>query len=137
MLERRKVIISRLIARLFSWWLNPPMGTSLFTALRGRLVGTDPYGNRYFVERGGNNAPRRWVLYNGEVEASKIPPEWHAWLHHTVDEIPTGNRKGYSWEKPHLPNLTGTSAAYKPPRSLAAKGERPRVTGDYEPWQPS
>jgi hypothetical protein len=27
---------------------------------------------------------RRWVVYEGEVDGSRVPPEWHAWLHHTV-----------------------------------------------------
>ena len=129
--------VSRLIARLFSWWKNPPLGTSLFTAWKGEPVGSDAYGNRYFRERGGRANPRRWVMYSGDVEASKVPAEWHAWLHRTTDAVPVEGRKAHSWAKPHEPNLTGTQAAYRPPGSLAASGERPRATGDYEPWQPS
>ena len=41
-----------------------------------------------------------------------------------------------SWEKPHLPNLTGTPLAYRPDGSLLSKGERPRVAGDYDAWSP-
>ncbi|HYZ42174.1 MAG TPA: NADH-ubiquinone oxidoreductase subunit NDUFA12 family protein, partial [Stellaceae bacterium] len=97
------------------------LGTRLLTWLRGELVGTDAYGNRYYRERGsrplrrgGGRASRekRWVIYNGEPEGSKVPPEWHAWLHHTVDEIPRPDRPRYSWEKPHQPNMTGTPFAY-------------------------
>ena len=42
------------------------------------------------------------------------------------------------WEKPHLPNLTGTAAAdaYRPPGHILGAGKRDRATGDYEPWQP-
>lgn len=131
-------IIINLISRIFSWWLNPPLGTSLFTLLKGHLVGTDSYGNRYYQERSkSSDVSRRWVLYNGEVEASKVPSEWHAWLHRTVNEVPDINKKGYHWEKPHIPNLTGTDAAYRPPGSLLIKGKRPPATGDYEPWNPS
>ena len=70
---------------------------ALLTWLRGELVGTDQYGNRYYrlkgdkpSRRGGGrfSRERRWVIYNGEPEASKVPPEWHAWLHHTVNEVP-------------------------------------------------
>jgi len=129
--------VSHLIARLFSWWKNPPLGTTLFTAVKGQLVGTDADGNRYFQERGRGIPSRRWVLYNGDVEASKVPPEWHAWLHRTVDAPPAESRESHSWGIPHEPNLTGTQAAYRPPGSLAASGQRPRATGDYEPWQPS
>ena len=126
-------------ARLFTWWRNEPLGTTLFTRVRGELVGTDLAGNRYFQKRGGRPAAgrdRRWVLYEGEVEASKVPPEWHAWLHHTVADPPATEDKRYAWEIAHQPNLTGTPGAYRPPGSVAARGRRPRATGDYEAWRP-
>jgi len=127
-----------LIARVFSWWKNPPLGTVVFTRLKGRQVGADDYGNRYFEERGAKaRSPRRWVMYSGDVEASKVPPEWHAWLHRTTDELPRPDRKRHEWEKPHVPNLTGTQEAYRPPGSLEARGQRPPATGDYEPWRPA
>jgi NADH:ubiquinone oxidoreductase subunit len=130
-----------LISRLFSWWANEPLGTTLFTRFRGELVGTDHNGNRYFQERGKVNASRgrarrRWVLYKGEVEASKVPPEWHAWLHHTVAAPPQGDCRRHRWEAPHVANLTGTPAAWRPPGSLSQGAQRPRATGDYEAWRP-
>lgn len=114
------------------------LGTRLFTWLHGRLVGTDPEGNRYYLEhkpRLHGPRPRRWVLYNGEVEASRVPPEWHAWLHYTTDEpIPMRARK--AWQQPHLPNLTGTAASYRPPGHDYRGGNRAPATGDYESWTP-
>ncbi|HUK10848.1 MAG TPA: NADH:ubiquinone oxidoreductase subunit NDUFA12 [Stellaceae bacterium] len=121
------------------------IGTLLFTWWKGERVGTDEFGNRYYREKPGrqlrpgggwNSRERRWVLYKGEPEASKVPPEWHAWLHHTVNELPDPKRRKYPWEKPHLPNLTGTARAYRPPGSLLKGGHRAPATGDYEPWQP-
>ena len=75
------------------------------------------------------------VIYEGRPEGSKVPPEWHAWLHHMVDEVPAP-RQRYAWEKPHEPNLTGTPRAYHPPGSVLRGGHRQRATGDYEPWVP-
>src|SRR3954447_11087832 len=121
------------------------LGTWLLTWLRGQRVGADEYGNRYYRLRkdkpqplGGGRYSRekRWVIYNGEPEGSKVPPEWHAWLHHTVDELPRADRTRYPWEKPHQPNMTGTSRAYRPPGSVLRGGRRSRATGDYEPWTP-
>ena len=122
------------------------IGTRIMTWLRGELVGSDAFGNRYYrdksqkkLQRGGGRFSRekRWVIYNGDPEASRVPPEWHAWLHHTVDEVPQdGGQLKYSWQKPHLPNLTGTPDAYRPPGSLFRGGHRAAATGDYEPWQP-
>jgi NADH:ubiquinone oxidoreductase subunit len=122
------------------------IGTRIMTWFRGELVGSDAFGNRYYrdkshraVIRGGGRASRerRWVLYNGEVEASRVPPEWHAWLHHSVGEPPAdGGRPKYPWQKEHIPNLTGTPAAYRPPGSLLRGGARETSTADYEAWRP-
>jgi NADH:ubiquinone oxidoreductase subunit len=113
------------------------IGTLLFTWARGKLVGTDDQGNRYYTERGvvkGRKA-RRWVVYKGAVEASRVPPEWHAWLHHTFDQ-PLERPVGMPWIKDHQPNLTGTADAYLPPGHDRRGGVRPHATGDYEAWQP-
>ena len=119
---------------IFAWWRNATAGTFVTTWLTGRLVGKDRFGNRYYQNRAG---ARRWVIYNGTVEASRVPPDWHGWLHHTFKEPPTmAPLATRSWEKEPLPNLTGTPAAYRPSGSLAATGVRPPATGDYQPWKP-
>jgi NADH:ubiquinone oxidoreductase subunit len=122
------------------------VGTRLFTWLKGELVGTDPFGNRYYRERGqrallrgGGRASRekRWVIYRGTPEASKVPPMWHAWLHHTIDSVPgDAGAKRYPWEKDHVPNLTGTPLAYRPAGSVLRGGRHAPSTNDYEPWRP-
>jgi NADH:ubiquinone oxidoreductase subunit len=120
------------------------LGTRLYTWLRGEEVGKDQFGNRYFREKGGRRArgesirkERRWVVYDGEVEASRVPPEWHAWLHHTTAAIPPeGGVPRYAWQRDFVPNLTGTVRAYRPPGHTLEGGHRDRATGDYEPWTP-
>jgi NADH:ubiquinone oxidoreductase subunit len=113
------------------------IGTRLFTLLRGRRVGSDAEGNVYYEERRPrrNLRIRRWVAYAGEPEASKVPPEWHAWLHYTVDApLPSGARR--PWQKPHIPNSTGTAQSYRPPGHDYQGGRRAPATGDYEAWTP-
>ncbi len=123
------------IAELFIWWHKQTLGTRLFTWLRGRHVGTDEAGNRYYESR--RDGKRRWVIYNGPVEASAIPPGWHGWIHYRTDVLPDEERYvPRFWEKPHHPNLTGTAQAYRPQSSLLAKGQRPRVSADYDAWSP-
>jgi NADH:ubiquinone oxidoreductase subunit len=113
------------------------LGTWLFTRLKGRRVGTDTIGNVYYEERRPRPGyrKRRWVAYAGVVEASAVPPEWHAWLHYTTDEPLTGQARR-PWEKPHQPNATGTPASYRPPGHDYSGGQRARATGDYEAWTP-
>ncbi|BBK30751.1 NADH:ubiquinone oxidoreductase subunit [Stella humosa] len=117
------------------------LGTRLFTWLRGREVGSDHLGNRYYMERkaGPGDRSRRWVVYNGAAEATRVPPEWHAWLHHTVAAVPAAGagQPHRAWQKEHLPNQTGTETAYRPPGHVLQGGRRARATGDYEPWRPN
>ncbi len=121
------------IKRLFVWWQDYTIGTWLDTVLHGKKVGRDDQGNTYYTSR---DKKRRWVLYNGEVEASRIPAEWHGWLHKTVAEPPTIiPPKVQDWQ-PHKPNLSGSRGAYLPPGSLAKGGKRDPATGDYEAWKP-
>lgn len=119
---------------LFAWWTGNTIGTRFFTWRKGELVGEDALGNRYYRERKGR---RRWVIYKDLAEASKVPPEWHGWLHHTVNEPPIErDYRPRAWEKPHVPNMTGTPLAYRPPGSILTPARRPAATGDYEPWTP-
>ncbi|MCP5432585.1 MAG: NADH:ubiquinone oxidoreductase subunit NDUFA12 [Alphaproteobacteria bacterium] len=127
----------RLLSLIFTWWNSQTIGTWWTTLKRGREVGRDAQDNRYFEEKRSRKGERkrRWVIYAGLVEASRVPPEWHAWLHYMVDEVPAEAKRA-AWEKPHRPNLTGTAQAYRPPGSLEAAAVRPPATGDYEAWRP-
>lgn len=113
------------------------IGTRLFTLLRGRVIGKDAAGNVYYQERRARHGlrTRRWVGYAGKPEASEVPPEWHAWLHYTTDApLPEATRR--PWQKPYVPNLTGTAGSYRPPGHDYQGGRRAAATGDYEAWTP-
>ena len=115
------------------------IGTRLFTMFKGEFVGRDEFGNRYYREKRAlsGRRPRRWVIYSGADEPSSVPPTWHGWLHNIMAETPMEKPlETKSWEKPHLPNLTGTAAAYRPPGHALEGGRRDKATGDYEPWRP-
>ena len=123
-----------LFSELFTWWNGQTVGTRLLTARKGEFVGEDAEGNRFYRTR---DDRRRWVVFNGESEASRVSPDWHGWLHRTFDEPPKdGALPKPDWVKPHVPNMTGLTEAYHPPGSLLTPQERPRATGDYEAWRP-
>jgi NADH:ubiquinone oxidoreductase subunit len=130
------------LLKTFTWWNGSTFGTDLFTRRAGEKVGTDEFGNTYYRSRGGQRDKalgfeRRWVIYNGEAEASRVPPGWSGWLSHTHDTPPTEERyTPREWQKPHEPNLTGTAAAYRPKGSALGDGERQPTGGDYKPWTP-
>jgi len=126
------------IKRIFTWWNGSTFGTLL--SLRGATkVGEDDYGNTYYEDKSKtlDGRPRRYVTYKGYADPSRVPPEWHGWLHHSYDDLPKDmGIKIHAWQKEHLPNLTGTVHAYKPKGSLDRGGERAKVTSDYEAWSP-
>jgi len=127
-------MFSRFMRRFCGWWYGATIGTMVFTLFKGLKVGEDQQGNLYYKEKNGN---KRWVIFATDVEASKIPPEWHIWLHHTVDYTPVEKRPEIKeWEKDLIPNMTGTVDAYYPSGSLNEGGKRKKTTGDYEAWSP-
>ena len=112
---------------IFTWWNGQTIGTFLNTLFFGKLVGIDDFKNKYYVD----SKDRRWVIFNTEVEATKIPPEWHAWIHHLIKEVPTkAEFSKYEWQKDHQENMTGTEEAYNPNKY------KPQTKADYESWRP-
>jgi NADH:ubiquinone oxidoreductase subunit len=129
------------LKKIFTWWNGSTIGVLNTIGRRAKPVGEDAFGNRYYeatkIIDGDAGRRRRWVIYKGYADASKVPAEWHGWLHHTFDERPTeAPLRRRSWEKDHVPNLTGTPFAYKPKGSIARGGERAAATGDYQAWKP-
>jgi len=128
-----------MLKSIFTWWNGATIGARFDIGRRAGLVGKDDQGNKYYEERKATieGRKRRYVIYNGYAEPSKIPPGWSGWLHHTFDKPPTeASLPTKSWEIPHRPNLTGTPDAWRPKGSLAEGGERVKSSGDYEAWKP-
>jgi NADH:ubiquinone oxidoreductase subunit len=124
--------------QFFTWWNGQTLGTRFHTWRNGERVGEDEFGNIYY--QGGKDSEgrtRRWVIYKGYSEASTIPPGWHGWMHYRTDLAPSKeDYRPRDWQKPHVPNLTGSASAYRPEGSIANGGNRPKVTGDYDAWTP-
>tara|TARA_B110001452_G_C15051377_1_gene367150 strand:+ start:77 stop:439 length:363 start_codon:yes stop_codon:yes gene_type:complete len=100
-----------LFKKIFTWWNQDTFGTRITTILFGSFVGRDDFGNKYYESKKG----KRWVIYSDEIDASKIPVEWFSWMHFMPNRIEKKHDlKKYEWQKPHLPNLTGTEKAYYP-----------------------
>ena len=124
-------IISKVLSA-FTWWNGQTLNTQFFTWRKGERVGDDAQGNVYYRN---SDDSKRWVIFNGEIEASRVSPDWHGWLHRTWDEPPTDKPLVHKeWEKPHQENLTGTMLAYAPGGSV--RREKPADRGDYEAWSP-
>ncbi|HWK40485.1 MAG TPA: NADH:ubiquinone oxidoreductase subunit NDUFA12 [Croceibacterium sp.] len=128
-----------ILMKIFTWWDGATIGTSLFSARNGERVGTDAQGNRYYrsKKKSGNGRERRWVIYAGANDSSRVPAEWHGWLHHSYDDLPESHLAPPKiWEADYSPNPTGTAAAYRPQGALERGGKRARSAADYEAWTP-
>ena len=110
---------------IFTWWNHQTLGTRIYTIIFGKLIGKDEFGNKYYQSKKG----RRWVIYNGEVEATKIPNEWYSWIHFTNNKIENvHNLDKYEWQKPHKSNQTGSKNAYRPDKKNDIKKK-------YKSWK--
>ncbi|GGG87236.1 NADH:ubiquinone oxidoreductase subunit NDUFA12 [Salipiger pallidus] len=120
------------LLKAVTWWNGGTLNTMIWSKRHGTRVGEDEQGNTFYQTKDG---ARRWVMYNGEVEATRISPDWHGWLHHTFKEAPTERPMVHkTWEKPHIENLTGTALAYAPQGSI--RQPQPAARADYEAWSP-
>ena len=138
-----------IFGKIFTWWDGATIGTLLNSSMSGEQVGTDTLGNTYFRGKKPYGAghpfagqERRWVIYNGANDASRVPAEWHGWLHGAFANGPDGGVPESNlppariWEVDYTPNATGTAAAYRPAGALERGGKRAAATGDYEAWLP-
>ena len=115
-----------IIKEIFTWWNQQTLGTRITIFLFGKFVGKDNFGNKYYQTKKG----KRFIIYNGEVDASKIPNEWYSWMHFTPNKIENTNElKKFDWQKPHQPNLTGSNEAYSP------KGNTEATKKKYKSWK--
>lgn len=122
-------------SRTFTWWNGATWGTKLFTSRRGREVGRDDSGNIYYEHN--KDPARRWVIYEGANDGSRVPPEWQMWLKGTIADLPDKALPARrAFEKTSEANLTGTMAAFRPDGALGSGKVRPAATGDYLPWTP-
>ena len=125
--------------RWATWWNDATPGTKLSLKRGATQVGSDEFGNIYYEAKDVDEKGlrRRFVTYKGYADPSRIPAEWHGWLHHSYDETPDQLAvKRHAWQKQHMPNMTGTVHAYKPPGALDKGGVREATDAEYEAWTP-
>ena len=116
-----------LFKEIFTWWNHQTLGTRFTIFFFGKFVGKDSHGNKYYQTKKG----KRFVIYNGEVDASKIPNEWYSWMHFMPNKIENSHElEKYNWQKPHQSNLTGTEKAYYP-----NKNKNNAIKKKYKSWK--
>ena len=136
-----------IFGKIFTWWDGATLGTHLWAGRQGgEHVGTDYAGNKFYryyfffeyaTTVSYTQREQHWVIYNGANDASRVPAEWHGWLHGAFDDVPESHLPPAKvWEADYTPNATGTAQAYLPQGSLDRGGKRAKAEGDYEAWSP-
>jgi NADH:ubiquinone oxidoreductase subunit len=124
--------MASLIKRLVTWWDGMSLGRQLYTWRFGEKVGEDAAGNVFY--RSADDS-RRWVIYAGSNDATRVGPDWYGWLHFTVKAPPTVEPVAHkTWEQPHQPNMTGSEGAFLRKGSIRRADVKPQ--SDYEAWSP-
>ena len=120
-----------MLKEIFTWWHGQTLGVRLWTYFNGRLVAEDQYKNRYYSNK---NDSRRWVVYHGEIDASKVTPEWNNWLRFTSDHVPSEENDRYDRQLDHTLNQIGTINAYSRKSSRFNRKKSDKDV-DYEKWK--
>ena len=109
--------------------------TTLYSIFFGKEVGTDNFGNKYYVHK--KNTSKRWVLYKESVDPTAVSVDWQLWLNNNANEPPAKPEKIFSWQKSRLPNQTGSDEAYHPKSSKYIKNKEKQVNIDSKIWNPN
>jgi len=109
----------------------------------GELKGMDQFGNKYYENNDYPLGQNRWVEFGKKTtipEASRIPPEWHLWIHQAA-KVPATKLEETpkKFHANHIENPTGNPEAYSPtsfllnPKNL----KNPKGKSDgIEEWDP-
>ena len=67
-----------MLKAIFLWWEGATIGARFDIGRRAAKVGSDDQGNTYYEERKPSleGRKRRYVIYKGYADASKVPPGW-------------------------------------------------------------
>ena len=99
-------------SKTFTWWNGATVGTALFTRRFGDEVGRDDEGNIYYQDK--KRPSRRWVIYDGNNDGSRVPPQWQLWLRGTIADLPEKALPPIrKFQQKPTPNLTGTMEAFR------------------------
>ena len=112
--------------------------TSISLSFTANFAGIDEYQNRYYESKKQKDSfgrKKRFCIYKGTVEASKIPAKWHAWIHHCTEK--PLEYKNLFWFKSHTPDVTGTPYAFSPNKHTQFNIHGKYFINrnkDYTPW---
>lgn len=109
----------------------------LWIKLFAKFEGTDRFSNKFYSYLDKSlGKERRYVIYKGYYEPSKVSPAWFSWLHYLSPNIPLDDELNYEWQTHSSRlNLTGTSEKYQP-EGIKNPTEFAEKIKIYQAWVP-
>ena len=59
---------------------------SLYNTFFGTKVGSDEFGNKYYIEKF-TKKNKRWVMFGIKNDTSYIPARWYGWINFMHDDV--------------------------------------------------
>ena len=107
---------------------------------KGKLVGEDEFGNKYFENTSYQSGRHRWVEYADldNYNASTVPSEWHGWLSHVDDEPGLATRTAPKYQAKFIAGglTTGVQEEMYQPKGSFYNKRGMRNWKRYTPWSP-
>ena len=107
---------------------------------KGKLVGEDEFGNKYFENTSYQSGRHRWVEYADldNYNASTVPSEWHGWLSHVDDEPGLATRTAPKYQAKFIAGglTTGVQGEMYQPKGSFYNKRGMRNWKRYTPWSP-
>ena len=115
--------------------LTNNIGTLLYSFLKGKKIGQDKIGNKFYVHK--KNKNKKWVLYKNNIDPTSIDVQWQIWLTDIKSAEPLPDKKNnFKWQKNKQANPTGTLNSYHPKISIDKR--KKSITNDTKSsiWNP-
>lgn len=107
---------------------------------KGKLVGEDEFGNKYFENTSYQSGRHRWVEYADldNYNATTVPSEWHGWLSHVDDEPGLATRTAPKYQAKFIAGglTTGVQGEMYQPKGSFYNKRGMRNWKRYTPWSP-
>ena len=115
--------------------INNNIGTILYSFLKGKKVGQDKIGNKFYVHK--NNENKKWVLYKYIVDPTSLDVKWQIWLTTANSNAPLSiEENNFKWQKDKQPNLTGTINSYHPKININKSKKDIKNENKNSTWSP-
>ena len=111
------------------------IGTILYSFLKGKKIGQDNIGNKFYIHKKIKN--KKWVLYKYSIDPTSLDVKWQIWLTSTNNNVPlTIEENNFKWQKDKKPNLTGTTGSYHPKINVAKRKKHIEKKYNNSTWNP-